>query len=471
MLTNGSNAYGSEDASKASSAQASATSVASAAMEKLTLHRQAMTTFQSYVDVAISQGLSLIECGTFLRTAAKELCLNLSAKEITKMTVAARSASRIDEGIIKAGQDVVIDEETSLWEGLFANNGTTMIIGGPKTGKTKFFLASIGAWPWGSDCDDPSNRQFLGRRFKGSCPAVIIVGNDMTKAQWLTAMADYGLATINKDVESDAVVGCTNSPIEKLIHMGGQVGLDAEGIELIANEASNYKQSIIIVDSYNAAIRKLGISESSEDLASPLRDLQEATVPLGASLVVIHHTNKVDTDDPVTACRGNTSLPSAVDQILLMTRPGSAEKLPMEGPRIIHSLGRLGEERFVINMDNQKQWSLKGSIEEMESAAEMQRRVNQLSLEQRVAYQHLLGAGADGLDSDGLARLMSLDQEQQDPQRKARTYLRKLTTVGLAVKTVQKVGFGEGGTKGRWVASGFLTDATDDADMQDGEAA
>lgn len=471
MLTNGSNAYGGEDAIKASSSQASASSVASAAMEKLVLHRQAMTTFQSYVDVAVSQGLSLIESGTFLRAAAKELSLNLSANEITKMTVAARSASRIDEGIIKAGQDVVIDEETSLWEGLFANNGTTMIIGGPKTGKTKFFLASIGAWPWGSAWDDPSNRQFLGRNFKGSCPAVIIVGNDMTKAQWLTAMADYGLATISKDVESNAVVGCTNSPIEKLIHMGGQVGLDAEGIELIANEASNYNGSIILVDSYNAAIRKLGISESSEELASPLRDLQEATAPLGASLVVIHHTNKVDTDDPVTACRGNTSLPSAVDQILLMTRPGSSEKLPIEGPRIIHSLGRLGEERFIVNMDNQKQWTLKGSIEEMESAAEMRRRVNQLGLEQRVAYKHLLAAGTDGLDSDGLVKLMTLDQEQQDPQRKARTYLSKLTTVGLAVKTVQKVGFAEGGTKGRWVASEFLADVSDDADASEGEAA
>lgn len=435
------------------------------------LHRQAMTAFQSYVDVAVSQGLSLIDSGTFLRAAAKDLRLNLSTQEITKMTVAARSASRIDEGIINSGVEVVIDEETSLWEGLLANNGTTMIIGGPKTGKTKFFLASIGAWPWGSQWNDPRKRQFLGRSFKDSCPAVIIVGNDMTKAQWLTAMADYGLATINKDVESDAVLGHTNSPIEKLIHMGGQVGLDAEGIELIANEASNYNRSIILVDSYNAAIRKLGISESSEDLASPLRDLQEATAPLGASLVVIHHTNKVETDDPVMACRGNTSLPSAVDQILLMTRPGSSEKLPMEGPRIIHSLGRLGEERFLVNMDNQKQWTLEGSIEEMESAAEMQRRVNQLSLEQRVAYQHLLAAGTDGLDSDGLVKLMSLDQEQEDPQRKARTYLSKLTTVGLAVKTVQKVGFGEGGTKGRWVASEFLADATDDADAQEGEAA
>ena len=435
------------------------------------LHRQAMTAFKSYVDVAISAGLSIVESGTFLRDAAKDLGLKLSINEITKMTVAARSASRSEEGIINAGQDVAIDEETSLWEGLYANRGTTLIIGGPKTGKTKFFLASIGAWPWGSRWDTSSDRQFLGRSFKNSCPAVIIVGNDMTKAQWLTAMADYGLAKITKDVESDAVIGRTNSPIEKLIHMGGQVGLDAEGIELIANEASNYKHSIIIIDSYNAAIRKLGISESSEDLASPLRDIQEATAPLGASLVVIHHTNKVDTDDPVTACRGNTSLPSAVDQILLMTRPGSSEKLPMEGPRIIHSLGRLGEERFIVNMDNQKQWTLEGSIEEMESAAEMQRRVNQLSLEQRVAYQHLLHAGNDGLDSDGLVKLMSLDQEQQDPQRKARTYLSKLTTVGLAVKTVQKVGFGEGGTKGRWVASEFLADASDDADVQEGEAA
>jgi len=469
MLAN--NNPGNEDTIKASYSQASATSVASAAMEKLVLHRKAMTTFQSYLNAAVSEGLSLIESGTFLRAAAKDLGLTLSSNEITKMTVAARSASRSQEGIIDAGEDVVINEETSLWDGLYANNGTTMIIGGPKTGKTKLFLASIGAWPWGSRWDDQEARQFFGRSFKDSCPAVIIVGNDMTKAQWLTAMADYGLATITRNADDEATKGCIQPPIQKLIHMGGQVGLDAEGIELIANEALNYNRSIILVDSYNAAIRKLGISESSEELASPLRDLQEATAPLGASLVVIHHTNKVDTDDPVTACRGNTSLPSAVDQILLVTRPGSSEKLPMEGPRIIHSLGRLGEERFIVNMDNQKQWSLQGSIEEMEGAAEMQRRVNQLSLEQRVAYQHLLGAGTDGLDSDGLVRLMSLDQEQQDPQRKARTYLSKLTTVGLAVKTVQKVGFGEGGTKGRWVAFEFLTDVEDDTDAQEGETA
>ena len=168
MLANGSTAYGNEDAFRASSPQASASSLASAAMEKLVLHRQAMTAFQSYVDVAVSQGLSLIDSGTFLRAAAKDLRLNLSTQEITKMTVAARSASRIDEGIINSGVEVVIDEETSLWEGLLANNGTTMIIGGPKTGKTKFFLASIGAWPWGSQWNDPRKRQFLGRSFKDS---------------------------------------------------------------------------------------------------------------------------------------------------------------------------------------------------------------------------------------------------------------------------------------------------------------
>ena len=64
---------------------------------------------------------------------------------------------------------------------------SNMIVSVPKVGKTTLLIAMIAAWWNGA-------QSYLGQPLVGSCPAVVIIGPDMSRIRWMKLLSRFGLA-------------------------------------------------------------------------------------------------------------------------------------------------------------------------------------------------------------------------------------------------------------------------------------
>ena len=310
---------------------------------------------------------------------------------------------------------------------------TNLVIAAPKVGKTSLILEAIGAWNRGE--------AFLGRAFHGACPPVLIVGTDQPQSDWGRMLQKVGLVSQERRILA---------PLVGLFHSGTPLQLDPEGIEKIASYAKNHPGLLVLVDSYSRCISSLGLSERDAEVVGPLADLQEAVAHYGATLVVIHHSNKGAHDSGSMASRGSTALPAAVSQILHLQRLEASQEQQgaSAGKRMLTTEGRGGApEKFLIELDQEGRWIFKGDGEALLREQERQRTLASLTERQSIALEHLEEVwfqteGKQGISADLLASLMELSGAS--PSRAARHLLEQLREKGLARKVIQSDGKSQG---------------------------
>jgi hypothetical protein len=310
---------------------------------------------------------------------------------------------------------------------------TNLVIAAPKVGKTSLILEAIGSWSRGE--------AFLGREFHGECPSVLIVGTDQPQSDWGRMLQKVGLVSQERRILA---------PLVGLFHSGTPLQLDPEGIEKIASYAKKHPGLLVLVDSYSRCISSLGLSERDAEVVGPLADLQEAVAPYGATLVVIHHSNKGAHDSGSMASRGSTALPAAVSQILHLQRLEASQEQQgaSAGKRMLTTEGRGGApEKFLIELDQEGRWIFKGDGDALLREQERQRIISSLTERQSIALEHLEEVwdqteGKQGLSADLLASLMRLSGAS--PSRAARHLLEQLKEKGLARKVIQSDGKSQG---------------------------
>ena len=200
---------------------------------------------------------------------------------------------------------LVVPKEVWAWEGIFMSCDQNLLVSLPKCGKTTLVVDAIAHWHRGES-------EFLGQKFIGKCPPVIIVGTDMSLVRWSPLLCRFGLA--EKVGNSDEVQ--LLDPIVKLFTSDNPIHLDKEGLDKLGELASKNVGALWLFDSYTKLVSPLGLKESSNEISYPMADLNEYLSPYQATQVVIHHSGKVKGASPVLAARGSTALTAAVSQII-----------------------------------------------------------------------------------------------------------------------------------------------------------
>jgi hypothetical protein len=366
-----------------------------------------------------------------MREKASELDLPLRDQELRQLLWQARRNLSGPAEALGAGDLLDFTPTPWLWEGLLMREAVNLVVALPKVGKTSLLLEAIASWHRGE--------AFLGKRFHGECPPVLIVGSDQPQSDWGRMLQRVGLVSEERRLLE---------PIVGLFHASAPLALDAEGIERIASYAKAHPGLLVVIDSYARCVAPLGLSERDAEIAEPLADLQEALGSFGASLVVVHHSNKSSRNESASlASRGSTALPAACSQILHLQRleaPEGNQQSALSGKRMLTTEGRGGPpEKFLLELSEEGRWLCRGDGDALLREEERQRAVGALNDRQASALEHVEETweqteGRQGISADLLASLMEL--RGSDTSRAARRLLDQLAQRGLVRKQIQSEG-------------------------------
>jgi hypothetical protein len=227
--------------------------------------------------------------------------------------------------------------------------------------------------------------------------------------------------------------GRLQPPIIGLAHADQPIHLDPEGIERITTIAKQYPGLLVMVDAMASCMRPLGIAEESADFAGPIGDLMEAVEPHGATVVVIHHSNKGRAGDSATlACRGSTALPAAASQIIKLGRVPSNQPNPADQRVVVETEGRGGlPVRLLIERDEAGAWISHGDAEAATQAQQRADAEEKLSNSHRDALELVreLCPGDEWVTATQVADRLQV--QGKDADRAMRRRLDSITQRGL----------------------------------------
>lgn len=378
-------------------------------------------------ELVADEATPLLDRLPVMRDEASKLDLPTRDSDLQKLLWEARRSLAAPAEAITTGSVLDFTPVPWCWEGLLMREATNLVVAAPKVGKTSLLIEAIASWHKRED--------FLGKKFHGECPPVLIVGSDQPQSDWGRMLQKVGLVSDDRRL-LDPIVG--------LFHSGAPLSLDPEGIERIVSYNKKHPGLLVLVDSYARCVSSLGLSERDAEIVGPLADLQEALAPYGATIVVVHHANKGGHESASMASRGSTALPAAVSQILHLTRLEQVQGASMGGKRMLTTEGRGGApEKMLLELSEEGRWLFHGDGDALLQEQVRQKTIGTLNERQSVALDFMEDVwhqtnGRQAISADGLASLMGLPGK--DSTRTARRLLEQLKERGLARKVVQSEG-------------------------------
>jgi hypothetical protein len=356
-----------------------------------------------------------------LREAVEKTNLIIRDPELRRLLVEAR---RSELGTSEAITDRPLSLAPTpwLWEGLLMPEAFNLLLALPKVGKTSLVLEALGAWAHGAPA-------FMGQRFHGACPPVLLVGTDQPENDWARMLRSARLLRPDHRLLDPPIVG--------LFTAGNPLYLDEEGIERIAQASEEHPGLLVVVDSYHACCRTLGVSENDAEMADPVLALLESIAPHKGTLLVVHHANKGGaTGGAAVASRGTSALPAAASQIVQLHRMAQTNPAAAPDKRIVlKTEGRGGAPLQLLIERKEEGWHLHGDAEEviqaqrlLEVEAKLQGRQADALEAVRNQHEH------DGqpMDAATLAHRLGLKgKSPRDGERMARSTLDQLVRHGL----------------------------------------
>jgi hypothetical protein len=320
-----------------------------------------------------------------------------------------------------------------LWERVLMPEAFNLLLALPKVGKTSMVLEALGAWHHGAP-------GFLGQRFQGPCPPVLIVGTDQPENDWGRMLMSARLLQPDGRLAAPPIVG--------LFTAGNPLYLDEEGIERIEAAAEDHPGLVVVVDSYHACCRTLGVSENDAEMADPVLALLEAIAPHRGTLLVVHHANKAAAaGGAAVASRGTSALPAAASQIIQLHRMAQANPAAAPDKRIVlKTEGRGGAPLQLLIERTDQGWHLHGDAEEVMEAQrllEVEAKLQDRQADALEAVRDQYEQDHQPMDAATLAQRLHLGGKgSRDGERKARETLDQLTRRGLLVVELQTTSTG-----------------------------
>lgn len=409
-----------------------------------TITAQRLQQLDQYADELVRGSVPIADRLIHLRETASELELNIRDGELRRVLA---DAKRRLAGVAESLGSRPLSLAAVPWmvEGLLLQNGLNVLLAPPKVGKTSLVVSLISQWVAGAET-------FLGQRITAPCPPVLLVGPDMPECDWARMLRDASLLTTDLRLKD---------PIVDLFTAGQPLQLDDEGIERIANYAEQHPGLLVVIDSLAAVTRQLGIEENNAEIAQPVSALVEVLEAHGATLLLIHHSNKARIgDSPSLASRGSSALPALASQTVGLHRLNQTPQQGKSDRRVVlktEGRGGMPLELLIERVD--AHWICHGDAEAVQLERHMQEVESKLSerqIEALAAVRDRWELDGQPMDAMELGTLLGLDGKgPRDGERKARATLDQLAAKGLLSVEVHNTGVSRrkvfkplGGTKG-----------------------
>lgn len=197
-----------------------------------------------------------------------------------------------------------IREQEWLWEGVIMREATNMIFALPKIGKTRLMLALLSSFLKGRG-------EFAGLPIRQGNERLLILGPDQSETSWGGYLQKAGLADAQGHLDQGIVAMTTAETFFQL---------DDYWLSRVEEKLREHGPLIVLLDSYSAAIRALGVDENRSESAVPLMKLHNLINQYSSTLIVIHHSNKAGGEGSAAqASRGSSAISAAADNLIQMS--------------------------------------------------------------------------------------------------------------------------------------------------------
>lgn len=385
---------------------------------------KALREIQELARKLLEQKVPHLQRMPLLRAAGHDAGLSLRDNELCAMVAAARKELRGDGDGITPDMEIEIPDDDWCWEPLICAVSLNLVIALQKVGKTALILQMIKEWFSGAD-------EFLGFKFHGKCPAVIIVGTDMALKDWQKMLSASGLMERTASGKWRLM-----PPIVRLFHRGDPAHLDDQGIEKIATICEQHPGSLLLVDSLAAVTAPLGIDEFKPEAAEPLYGLCEAVEPFSTTTVLIHHASKSRAGERASnAARGSNSITAAASQMINLQWHSESKS----DQRVDLSTEGRGSKsiQVVIEQIERCSWILHGDAAEINSQESRQDAEEKLTERQSAVLDEVREQWKKHrheMDAPWLIKLLPTQYKQKGSQRAASETLNQLCRKSLLEK-------------------------------------
>ncbi len=313
----------------------------------------------------------------YLRLKKKQLGLPLPETELKEILQTAVDCASIGQLRPHRGGEIFNATPTEwLLPGVLIKGVLNLLVGTGKVGKTYLMLGLLEAL---SRCEIT----YLGLPITGPCPPVLLVGTDMSAADWRTMLLEAEL--MRKQPDGSELL---HEAITEMYDSGQAISLNQAGISAIAAWCACNPGGLVILDSAASLTRNLGLSENARGFARPFDDLMKAVTPHGATVILFHHTTKEEKGfDPARACRGTSALPATASQLVGLFHYPTPKGSTPDRRIVLSSTGRGGAPlKLVIEQDDATSWLSHGRLVDV-LAVEKERTVRlNLNDRQYLAY-------------------------------------------------------------------------------------
>lgn len=204
---------------------------------------------------------------------------------------------------VRAGTAITIRDDEWLWRGVIMRHATNMIFALPKCGKTRLILAMLSEFVKGRG-------EFAGVPLHPGKEKILLLGPDQSETSWGGYLQKVDLVSQDK-ILSENVVAMTTAETNFC--------LDDFWLAFVEKELRDHGPLVVLLDSYAASIRALGLDENRSEAALPLMKLHNLVQAYGSTLIVIHHANKGGGEGNASkASRGSTAITATVDNLISM---------------------------------------------------------------------------------------------------------------------------------------------------------
>lgn len=238
-----------------------------------------------------------------------------------------------------------------IWEGILGADGSNLVFGDPKTGKTRFILGFLDAYLNGAET-------YLGQKLPKQRNEVYIVGPDMTESSWSSFLKDFHLGDSS---------GAFHQKIRGIVAQGHDFKLDATGIEQIRQHAEESPGLIVLLDSLTTVMAGLGLDENRPNYVDPITELKDQLAPYRCTLVIIHHSKKeAGAGSMATDARGSSAVSGAVDQLVKLRQFSTGSYISSPSEIQVCTSGRFaGVQNLVVDWDEDSAcWVNRGNTED-----------------------------------------------------------------------------------------------------------
>ena len=327
---------------------------------------------------------------------------------------------------LRPGDNLSVREDEWLWRGVVMRQATNLVFALPKVGKTRLMLALLSHFIRGRG-------EFAGIPLHPGPEKLLILGPDQSENSWSRYLRDVGLGD-EAGKFSDSIVAMTSAET--------YFQLDDYWLSRIESVLREHGPLVVLLDSYSAATRSLGVDENKPEAAVPLMKLHNLVAQYDSTLIVIHHANKSGGEGSAArASRGSSAISAAADNLIEMCRFTGEEESGVKKYELrVEGRAETDGTPLVGFSKQSNEWTSYGSVGEAREEMRKDAGYDALSAAQLMVVDVLVKATVERNEAMSVAQLAAAIHETPTKAQKVgmNKTVKRLVELGLATQEMGK---------------------------------